>query len=455
MMTAPYRMLALVLGVLALSSCSTVSRVGDTLWPFGGGGEESDGIDRTGRISLGTADERLKPSADKIGTAIILPESRATSSWPQAGGGSAKNTGHLSAAIDFTIVGRVQAATGTSNSVRLVAPPVAADGRLFVMGADQTISAYDINSLTRLWRVALPAPDKRDRLAQGGGIAIQGQRLIATSGFGYVAAMSAETGAIEWQRETESPMVGAPTILSGRVFASSNNSTLYALDLRTGDILWTDQAIAESARVMASSSPAAAGELLVAPFPSGELIAYLPVNGRRLWQDALSRSGRFTTPLSAINDIAGRPVIAEGVIYAGSQSGILAAIDARTGQRGWAVRFPTITTPVVVGSYLIATSIDGQIAAFDRLTGDVIWAADVQRFKNEEKRRERIIYTSPLVISGKMYVATSMGQLLRFSVQTGAVEAELDLGDPVFIDPILVGDRMYILTDTGRLIVVE
>src|SRR6185436_1958736 len=109
---------------------------------------------------------------------------------------------------------------------------------------------------------------------------------------------------------------------------------------------------------------------VVAPFASGEIVALLAGNGRRLWSDSLSRAGRLTS-LSAINDIAGRPVIDSGVAYAASHSGILAAVDIRSGQRVWSRAFASTQTPWVAGDVLYAVSVDGQLAAFDRATGNV------------------------------------------------------------------------------------
>ena len=60
-------------------------------------------------------------------------------------------------------------------------------------------------------------------------------------------------------------MTGAPTIKGGKVFATSNNNEIFALELATGNIAWSDQAIAETARVLGSPSPAAVEELVVAP----------------------------------------------------------------------------------------------------------------------------------------------------------------------------------------------
>ena len=45
---------------------------------------------------------------------------------------------------------------------------------------------------------------------------------------------------------------------------------------------------------------------------------------QNLWADTLTSTGRYT-PLSAINDIAGKPVVQDGVVYASSHSGVTVA----------------------------------------------------------------------------------------------------------------------------------
>src|SRR5690606_16961825 len=117
------------------------------------------------------------------------------------------------------------------------------------------------------------------------------------SGYGYIEAMSLADGKRIWRRRVDSPMSGSPAILGDRAFITSSNNDFYAIDIDTGEIIWSDQAIAESARVLSSPSPAVTSDILTVPYSSGELIAYLPANGRRLWADTLTTVGRYT-PLS-------------------------------------------------------------------------------------------------------------------------------------------------------------
>jgi outer membrane protein assembly factor BamB len=249
-------------------------------------------------------------------------------------------------------------------------------------------------------------------------------------------------------------MTGAPTIKDDRVYVSSNNNEIFALNFADGTILWSDQAIAETARVLGAPSAAAVEDLVVAPFSSGEVIAYLSTNGRRLWSEALTRSGRFT-PISAINDIASRPVLAGGVVFAASQSGVFTAIDGRSGERLWVQPIGTVQAPALAGNYLFTSGTDGMIVCIAAGNGKVFWAEQLRQYENEKKSRGRINYAGPLVASNRVVLASSRGELIALSPQTGEITDTLNLRGPVFLEPIAAAGMIFVLTDDAKLIAIR
>ncbi|MEM8919762.1 MAG: PQQ-binding-like beta-propeller repeat protein [Pseudomonadota bacterium] len=442
------RLVLLGVVVSALAACSIIPN------PFRNEAREAEeAAERAGRVPLSIATEPLAADPDLAAVAVLLPDSEAASDWPQAGGLPEKTPGHLAAAERFAVDWRIGAGEGSSRTKRLVSPPVVADGKIFVIDAAQSVRAFDASTGSRIWALKLEPPRRRDRTAVGGGLAVGGDKLLVSSGFGYLIALSTADGSEIWRRRTDAPMSGAPAIQDGKAYVTSTNNEVYALDIDTGAVTWNDQAIAETARVLSSPSPAVSGDLMVAPFSSGELIAYLPANGRRLWSDALTTAGRFT-PLSAINDIAGRPVISEGVVYAASQSGVLAAIEARSGTRIWVQPFGSIQAPAVVGGFIFIVGVDGQVVCLDKLDGRVVWAEQLPQFKNEKSRKNRIVWTGPLVVSNKIVLVSSEGQAVALSPQTGEIQSTLKIGDPVYIEPIAANGRVYVLTDDGRLVAI-
>jgi len=432
---------------IGLSSCSLLDRRGDRA--------AEEALEKEGRITMVLGDDVLTPDPALVSEVITLPPARTLDDgWPQAGSRASKAIGNIAVAAELDIAWRANVGNGSDQKSALTTPPVASADTVYTIDSRQMIVATDANNGRRKWSERLESGNRRDGTGVGSGIGLEGNTLIIASGFGFVAAMDATTGDELWRTETEAPMTGSPTIKDGRIFVSSNNNEVLALDLQSGAVLWSDQAIAETARVLGSPSPAAVEDIVVAPYSSGEVIAYLASNGRRLWSEALASAGQFT-PISSINDIGARPILGAGLVFAASQSGVLAAIDGRTGNRIWQQPIGTTQAPAFAGEYLFVVGVDAELACIKAGTGQVVWVQELERFRQPNKQRGRITYAGPVVANGRILIASSQGELIAFDPQTGDETDRLKLGDPVYIEPIAVQDKLLILTDDARLIAIR
>jgi outer membrane protein assembly factor BamB len=402
----------------------------------------------------GVFEQELKVAPELAGTAVKLPPAVEAADWAQSGITPAKLPGHVVGGAEFKVAWRAGIGAGSGQERHIVAPPVVKDGIVYTIDASEVVTAYEAKSGHRVWRHELKSSNKKDKNAVGGGLAVAGDKVLVSSGFGFVVALSTADGKEIWRRRTDSPMSGQAAILGERAYVTSTNNELYALDIATGEVVWTDQAIAESARILSAPSPAASNEILVAPYSSGELIAYLPANGRRLWTDTLTAAGRFT-PLAAINDIAGRPSIENGTVYAASHSGIIAAIDARSGTRIWTDVFGSRLGPVICGDYIFVVGANGQVAALKKEDGKAIWVRQLDDYKDMKKKKNRVVWTGPLVASDHIVVASSEGQVLALSPQTGETVAKLNVGQPIFVEPIAAAGHVFVLTDKAQLVAIR
>jgi outer membrane protein assembly factor BamB len=445
------RAFAFAAALLLLTGCGAARAVGGIL-PFKGkSASEKNKESEEGRISILTFEQKLVPDKSLAGRSPTVPAAADVKDWSQPGGSADNAPGNIATADALRVAWREDAGEGSSRVVHLSAPPVIADGRLYLVDAGQVLRAFDASRGHKLWSQSLRPKKTRDRIALGGGVAVLDGLVFATTGFGEIIAFKADTGEQVWRTAAGAPFLAAPTAAGGRVYAVTNDSELMALDAATGQVAWTHQAIAEPARILAASSPAVVGDTVIAPFASGEVTALLAANGRRLWVDALTRAGRLTS-LSAINDIAGRPVFSEGVVYAVSHSGVIAAIDERSGQRIWARGIASTQTPCVAGDTLYLVTVDGEVAALDKASGAAFWVRQLPRYENEKKQKGRIAWTGPILVGGNLLLASSTGQAVLLSPTDGQTKSTLKIGKPVFVPPIAAGGTVYLLSDDGKLI---
>jgi outer membrane protein assembly factor BamB len=420
----------------------------------GSGHAQGPAEPQEGRVSILATDQALTPDPSLASHTIVVPPASTLASWSQPGGNEANAPGNASGTATLQPAWRADLGAGSNRHVEIAAPPVIADGRLFFLDADHRVVAVDATNGHHLWTVALRPHHSRDTFARGGGVSVSGGHVFVTTGFGFVVSLDASNGHELWRANVGTPFQSAPVISGGRVFAITNDSELVSLDAGTGDVQWNFQAIAEPARILATPSVAIDGDTVVAPFASGELVALVSANGRRLWSDSLSRTGRMTS-LSAINDIPGRPVVSNGVVYAASHSGVLVAIDIRTGQRVWAKTFASTQTPCVMGDVVYAVSVDGALAAFDRATGNIYWVSQLRRYQNEAQHKGRVTWTGPIMVGSRLVLANSLGEVIAASPADGQAVAHGAIGQPVFIPPITANDQIYFVTDSAHLVVLH
>jgi outer membrane protein assembly factor BamB len=448
---------ALLVAALGVSACSTVDRLN----PFKGSTPKEIATDGD-RISIISSDQKLEPAETLKGVDFALPPAEVLAAWPLPGGSPEQAMGNASAAPEFAIAWRKGIGQGSKNGELITAPPVAADGKVFTMDAQAGVTAHDARTGQQLWRINMrPSDNKRDREGFGGGLAYADGKLYVTSGFRLVAELDANTGRVGWRVRTEQPIHGAPNVFGGRVMAVALDNTLLTFDAGTGAPGWTYQALSESARILAASSPAVSGDTVVAAFGSGELIALRAANGNDLWNNALSRASR-TSALSEIRDIPGRPVIYGGDVFAVSHSGVFAATDLRTGAARWSLPVVGITSPLPEGDVVYVVGTDGKLICASRESGQIYWVHDmnpgwVVRKKGGlwgigAQEAAKPLWTSPILVNSRLVMSSSEGQLVALNAKTGELEKKLSLGAPSLMSPIAMGNMVYLVTDNAQLV---
>jgi outer membrane protein assembly factor BamB len=447
----------LMIAALGAGGCSTISRIN----PFHGSTPKEVASEGE-RISIISADQKLEPAEALKGVDFALPPVEPMADWPLPGGTPEQSVGNVNAAPSLSIAWRKGAGMGSRAGELVIAPPVEADGKVFTLDAQATVYAHNAQTGAEVWRVNMrPTDNKRDREGFGGGLAYAGGKLYMTSGFRLVAQIDAATGRVGWRARTEQPIHGAPNVVAGRVLAVALDNTLLTYDAATGAPGWTYQALAESARILAAASPAVSGDTVVAAFGSGELVALRTANGNDLWNIALSRASR-TSALSEIRDIAGRPVIYQGDVFAVSHSGVFAATDLRTGQTRWSLPVVGITAPLPAGDVVYVVAIDGKLICAARESGQIYWIHDMNAGYVPHKKGglwgigartvPKPLWTNPILVNNRLILASSTGQVVALNAKTGEVERKVEVGSPVLIGPIAAGNMVYVLTDNSQLI---
>jgi len=402
------------------------------------------------RIAVLATEQDVAVDPATAALAMTLPEPTANMQWAQAGGNASKSMGHVALGASLGQAWVVTAGAGTTLRARLAAPPVVAEGRVFVIDTQSTVRAFDAATGAQAWASQFGTERGNEASLFGGGLAYDGGRIYATNGLGYVAALDVRNGGVIWQVRPGGPLRGSPTVAAEAVYVMSQDNQIYSLKPGDGSTNWSSAAALEIAGVFGSGSPAFGQGTLVAGFSSGELNAYRYENGRLVWQDQLSRTS-IRTSVASISDIDASPVIDGGQVIAVGQGGRMVALELISGQRMWEINIAGISTPWVAGEWIFVVTDDAKLIAVARANGKVRWISQLPAFRNEAKKTGPIRYSGPLLAGGRLILVSSGGALIEVDPVNGGVRSQLSLGAPVSLPPVVANSTLYLLDDNGRL----
>lgn len=389
---------------------------------------------------------------------VSLPPPRANDTWTQPGGDPNNAPGHLAYGGGRQKAWSVDVGTGSSKVGRITASPIVYDGRIYTLDADGRVSAFPLSGGSAVWTASLkpsvgdkPQPGFTSQIfslgggdsggGYGGGLAIDNGKLFATSGYGAVFALDPASGKAIWEKNLGVPVRASPTAASDRVFIITSEGRFLCLSAVDGTELWATRGLPQQASRVMAVSPAVDGDLVVVPYPSGDLVALKVSDGSAVWSESLARM-RTTSQLSSLSDAA-RPAIDNGVVFAIGHAGRMVATQAQNGERLWTINVPGTQAPYVAGDSVFVVDTNANLMAINRKDGKVQWTTKLSGGST---------FAGPVLAGGLLWLTSNTGQLVAVDATTGNVSGQQDLGDPAFIAPVIAQGRMYVLTDDATLI---
>lgn len=211
------------------------------------------------------------------------------------------------------------------------------------------------------------------------------------------------------QRDRDPYQLLEPVVLNGTAFAIGRAGNLVALNLDTGQELFTAQ-LPESISAGLSTD----GQSLFVGTDDGELIA-LDLTATELWRAELT--SRMLRPAVA-ND---------KLVIAQTQDGKVAALDRQTGQQLWLYDsgIPRLTImgtsqPILTDDDVIASFANGKLVSLDAKSGQIQWE---HRLAESEGRSELDRLTdsdgSPTRVQNFVIASAINGQTLAVDLASG------------------------------------
>jgi outer membrane protein assembly factor BamB len=239
----------------------------------------------------------------------------------------------------------------------VVTPPLVAGERVFVMGVDRAVHAFDVLDGRRLW--TLQRPGDALTLAQASVVAPFGNSLLVAQG-ARLAAVDPLQGQLQWEVPMATPrgtneverladLVGPQVRVGDRVCARSFQSAVACADARRGTLLWSRNA-------GGGNAVGADADRVYGADASDRITAWRADNGDVAW----------TSERMLYRGLSGA-VAAGPVVVFGDSEGWVHFLSTADGEPQ--LRLPTnssgvVGTPTLSGSTMLVATRNGGLYAF-------------------------------------------------------------------------------------------
>jgi len=317
----------------------------------------------------------------------------------------------------------------------VVSSPSVADELAYFGSQDKNIYCVDARDGHLVWKFTTGARVESSPAVVNG-------RVYTGADDGYVYCLDAYNGSRIWKvyaggyipANFASTVIlrSSPTVVDGKVYVGSLDTNVYCLNANNGTVEWTF-----TTDGYITSSPAVAGGavFVISQEPASGVLYKLNADyGSLLWNQTIP----YHLTFMGGTDLHASPTIADGMVFASSNTQEYYGINATTGDIKWtysddaALEFIICSTIYKDGKLFLIDKFS--IVCVDATTGHSIW----DTYLGDE------LYVSPSYADGKLYVVTDQRHVYVVNATDGAKLGYFSTSSNSWSSPTIYEGRVYV-----------
>lgn len=262
-------------------------------------------------------------------------------------------------------------------------------------------------------------------------------KLLYVANQSFIFAVDSGSGSIQWQypQKADQNVVfyAPPAVANGWVYAGDYKNVLFAFKLEGLDPVnpvpsWTFETHKDKGRII--GSPLVVGDTVVVSSSDSHVYALGTTSNTLKWT--------FT----ARNSLWSSPVSDGKLVFQAGMDHYLYAIDLASGTKKWEIDLGgPISAGLTLGpdGILYTGTLSSELIAVDTGAGKLLW----------RKKIDGSIWSAPLLHENTLYFGTDKNKVYLVSVPEGAIEKTVDAGGVVMAAPVYTKDAVVIVTEAG------
>jgi outer membrane protein assembly factor BamB len=185
------------------------------------------------------------------------------------------------------------------------------------------------------------------------------------------------------------------------------------------------------------------GDLLVAGFSGGKLVAVSLSGGVQRWESAIAQP-KGSNELERMADVVGTPILKDGSVCVAAYQGRVACVERETGVLQWARDFSSAVGIDADSKALYVVDSTDAIYSLDPSTGSTNWKQDALRYRKLGR---------PLIVGKSVVVADRQGYMHVLGRDDGRFIAQIRADSSSIEAPLLLlpNNAMAVQASDGSL----
>jgi len=323
---------------------------------------------------------------------------------------------------------------GQGNNYTRLSPVVDAD-TLFIAATNGVVERLNLKNGTVEWVAEL---NKTLLGGVGSGETIVMVGTVA----GDVIVLDKETGKEVWSANVGGEVLAAPQTNNKFVFVQTLDGQMVALDINDGSRVWSYRNNVPVLTLRGTSTPVIFRNSVIAGFANGTVVSFDAKTGTVQWTVRVALA-KGNSEIDRIVDIDGKLLLTNGLLYAVSYQGKVAAIDPKSGNRIWTNEASSSVGMSEGFGNIYVSGSDGSITAFEQNGNGARWAQTVLARRN---------ITGSVSQSSYVVVGDFEGYLHALSQVDGHIVARTRLSsDGIRVDLLAANDLILAYSNDGEL----
>ncbi len=268
-------------------------------------------------------------------------------------------------------------------------------------------------------------------------------KLIIADNLAKTYAIDLKTGKILWTKKNLASFNSQIKIIRNKFFIIDINNNLYSFLTNSGDMLWkhsTEKTFINSSEKL---SLIVKDNLIVFSNSFGDITAVDFDKGTLVWQISTLKSEMYEEimKLRTSNIIEN-----ENSIYFSNNEGKFYSLDLETGAINWTQNLSSKLKSTVINNLIFSISDDGYLYVIEKMTGNILRITNI--FKGSKlTKKEKISPTGFILNSKKIFVSTNVGSLIVIDLKTGKLVNVIKVDRGKISRPLTDNKYMYLIRD--------